>query len=151
MVKGEFHNQGLVNLNYTQIETRARLHIGELDFSVGVAARQHMAYGYNPISTYLQTNPWWDLAHEYGYEDISYGIDYDNDDVVDNFDWYWIKDGERVADTDAISADTFMAASLMITTKPVLMRLVRLVHYPQLLVSTIIITRKIFGFIRGEV
>ncbi len=32
MVKGEFHNQGLVNLNYTQIETRARLHIGELDF-----------------------------------------------------------------------------------------------------------------------
>lgn len=60
MVKGEFHNQGLVNLNYTQIETRARLHIGELDFSVGVAARQHMAYGYNPISIYLQTNPWWD-------------------------------------------------------------------------------------------
>ena len=101
MVKGEFHNQGLVNLNYTQIETRARLHIGELDFSVGVAARQHMAYGYNPISTYLQTNPWWDLAHEYGYQDIPYGIDYDNDDVVDNFDWYWIKDGERVADTDA--------------------------------------------------
>ena len=100
MVKGEFYNQGLVNLNYTQIETRARLHIGELDFSVGVAARQHKAYGYNPISIYLQQNPWWNLAHEYGYQDIYYGIDYDNDDVLDNFDWYWVKDGERVADTD---------------------------------------------------
>ena len=86
MVKGEFYNQGLVNLNYTQIETRARLHIGELDFSVGVAARQHKAYGYNPISIYLQQNAWWDLAHEYEYNDIYYGIDYDNDNVVESFE-----------------------------------------------------------------
>jgi hypothetical protein len=36
-----------------------------------------------------------------GYEDIYYGIDYDNDDEVDNFDWYWLDpDGNKVADTD---------------------------------------------------
>jgi hypothetical protein len=100
MVKGEFYNQGLVDLNYTQIETRVRLHIGEVDFSIGVAGRQHRPYGYNPIQDYLQQNAWWDLAHEYGYQDIFYQIDYDLDDEIDNYDWYWVKDGERVADTD---------------------------------------------------
>lgn len=100
LVKAEFNNQGLVNLNYTQAETRFRLHIGELDFSLGVAARQHQAYGYNPIEVYLETNPWWDLAHEYGYSDNYYGIDYDNDGELDNFNWWWEYGGERVADTD---------------------------------------------------
>lgn len=100
MIKGELFNQGLVDLNYTQIETRARLHLGELDFSIGVAGRQNKAYGYNPISIYLQNNAWWDLAHEYGYQDIYYQIDYDLDDVIDNWNWYWIKGDERVASTD---------------------------------------------------
>lgn len=101
MFKSELFNQGLVNLDYTQIETRARLHVGELDFSVGVAGRRHKAYGYNPIAEYLATNPWWDLVRDMGYEDIYYGIDYDNDNEVDNFDWYWLDpEGVRIADTD---------------------------------------------------
>jgi len=101
MVKGEYYDQGLVNLNYTQVDTRLRLHLGELDFSLGAAYRQHMPYGYNPIADYLQFNPWWELAFEYGYEDYYYGIDYDNDDVLDNFDWFWEDaDGVKVADTD---------------------------------------------------
>ena len=101
LLKGEYYQQGLVNLNYTQVDSRLRLHIGELDFSVGAAVRQHQPYGYNPIAVYLQDNPWWELAFEYGYEDYYYGIDYDNDDVLDNFDWFWEDiDGVRVADTD---------------------------------------------------
>jgi len=101
MMKGEFYNQGLVNLNYTQVDTRLRLHVGEVDFSIGVAGRQHKAYGFNPIDDYLSRNPWWELAFRYGYEDYYYGIDYDNDDEVDNFDWYWTDpNGEKVADTD---------------------------------------------------
>ena len=101
MFKSELFNQGLVNLDYTQIETRARLHVGEVDLSVGVAGRRHKAYGYNPIAEYLATNPWWDLVRDMGYEDIYYGIDYDNDDEVDDFDWYWLDpEGVRIADTD---------------------------------------------------
>ena len=101
MVKAELFNQGLVNLDYTQIETRARLHVGEVDFSIGVAGRRHKAYGYNPIAEYLANNPWWDLPRGLGYSDIYYGIDYDNDDEIDNFDWYWLDpDGNKVADTD---------------------------------------------------
>ena len=100
MVKAEVFNQGLVNLNYSQIETRLRKHIGSLDFSIGIAGRQHQAYGYNPIENYLQRNAWWDLAHEYGYKDVPYDIDFDLDGVVDNFDWYWCDINDvKVADT----------------------------------------------------
>ena len=101
MVKGEYYSQGLVDLNYTQVESRLRLHIGELDFSAGVAGRLHRSYGYNPIADFLAHNPWWDLVRNMGYEDIYYGIDYDNDDEIDNGDWFWLDpEGEKVADTD---------------------------------------------------
>jgi len=101
MIKGEYFDQGLVDLNYAQVESRLRLHIGEMDFSVGVAARSHRPYGYNPIADYLADNPWWDLVRDMGYVDVYYGIDYDNDDLLDNFDWYWLDpDGNKVADTD---------------------------------------------------
>ena len=99
--KGEYRHQGLARLDYTQVESRVRMHIGELDFSAGLAGRLHEAYGYNPIADYLSHNAWWDLVRDQGYEDKYYGIDYDNDDEVDNFDWYWLDpNGERVADTD---------------------------------------------------
>ena len=102
LIKGEYYKQGLVDLNYTQVDSRFRLHVGELDFSVGVSGRQHRPYGYNPIALYLDQNAWWDLAHDYGYRDMFYGIDYDNDDEVDNWDWYWLDvEGVKVADTDA--------------------------------------------------
>tara|TARA_R100001509_G_scaffold15660_1_gene8007 strand:- start:13126 stop:14226 length:1101 start_codon:yes stop_codon:yes gene_type:complete len=101
IIKGEYFDQGLVDLNYAQVESRLRLHIGEVDFSVGVAARSHRPYGYNPIADYLADNPWWDLVRDMGYVDVYYGIDYDNDDLLDNFDWYWLDpDGNKVADTD---------------------------------------------------
>ena len=73
----------------------------KLSLSVGAVYRTHKPYGYNPIEDYLDTNPWWDLAYEFGYMDHYYGIDYDNDGQLDNFDWWWSNpEGERIADTD---------------------------------------------------
>lgn len=101
MVKGEYYQQGLVGLNYTQVDSRLRMHIGELDLSIGAAARQHQPYGYNPISDYLDDFAWWELAFDYGYEDYYYQIDYDLDGEMDSYDWYWEDlSGVRVADTD---------------------------------------------------
>lgn len=101
MLKGEYYEQGLVNLDYTQIETRLRAHIGELDFSIGAAGRSHIAYGYNPIAIYLQDKQWWDLAYEYGYDDDAYGVDADLDGEMDYYDWHWYDlYGTKVADTD---------------------------------------------------
>lgn len=102
ILKGEYYQQGLVGLNYTQVDSRLRAHIGEVDFSIGVAARQHRPYGYNPIAEYLKDKQWWDLAYEYGYEDVVYGIDEDLDDEIDTYDYIWCDVyGNKVADTDA--------------------------------------------------
>lgn len=101
MVKGEYFDQGLVDLNYAQVESRVRLHIGEVDFSAGVAARSHRPYGYNPIADYLADNSWWELAYEYGYDDDAYGVDADLDGEMDYYDWHWYDlYGTKVADTD---------------------------------------------------
>jgi hypothetical protein len=101
MVKGEYYQQGLVGLNYTQVDSRLRMHIGELDLSIGAAVRQHQPYGYNPIAEYLKDKSWWDLAYEYGYDDIAYSVDYDLDGEMDSYDWFWCDpSGDKVADTD---------------------------------------------------
>lgn len=101
IIKGELYNQGLVDLNYTQVETRTRLHVGEVDFSIGVAGRQHRPYGYNPIADYLVDNSWWELAYEYGYDDDAYAVDSDLDGEMDYYDWHWYDlYGTKVADTD---------------------------------------------------
>lgn len=101
MIKGEYFSQGLANLDYTQVEARLRMHIGELDFSAGIAARQHQPYGWLPIEDFLMDKNWWDLAYQYGYLDQVYQIDRDMDGEADEFDYQWIYDGRVVAATDA--------------------------------------------------
>ena len=60
-----------------------------------------MPFGYLPIDDYLENNPWWDLAYDRGFTDHYYSIDYDNDGVIDNADWWWTNpNGDRIADTD---------------------------------------------------
>lgn len=101
-IKLESQNNGLINLNYKNADVRFRLPIKNFSLSLGASFRTHKPYGYSPISEYLETAAWWDLAYDYGYLDHYYGIDYDNDGELDNFDWWWSNpDGERVADTDA--------------------------------------------------
>ena len=98
----KFNEIGVADLRYSQADLRSRFAIGKFfNITAGVVGRTHRPYGYNPIADYLQYNPWWSLAYEYGYTDNFYGIDYDNDDEIDNFDWTWNDpDGNKVADTD---------------------------------------------------
>jgi hypothetical protein len=99
--KLEWQENGLINLNYKSADLRFRIPIKKLSLSAGVAYRTHKPYGYNPIEDYLETKPWWDLAYEFGFMDHYYGIDYDNDGELDNFDWWWSNEnGDRIADTD---------------------------------------------------
>ena len=103
-VKVEMQQNGLINLDYKAADIRGRIPIGKkFSVSIGSVVRTHKPYGYSPIEEYLapQDVNWWDLAYEYGFQDIGYGIDYDLDGQWDEFDWYWLnEDGERVADTD---------------------------------------------------
>lgn len=102
IAKIEMQHNGLICLDYKTADVRFRLPVGrKFSISAGAAIRTHLPYGYSPISDYLDDNNWWDLAHEYGFEDIAYGIDNDLDGQWDMVDWYWLnQDGERVADTD---------------------------------------------------
>lgn len=101
-VKGEFLDNKKIDLKYKSADIRLRLPINNrLSVSAGATLRHHRPYGFSPIESYLEDLPWWDLAYEYGYQDYYYGIDYNNDGQLDNFDWWWSnEDGERIADTD---------------------------------------------------
>jgi hypothetical protein len=102
LTKVEYRNNGLVDLNFLQVDTRFRQKIGKkLNLSVGLMGRWHDPYGIDPIGDYLNENPWWVLAYEYGYNDYYYGIDLDNDGTVDSGDWSWTDpDGNEVAAND---------------------------------------------------
>jgi len=100
--KLEQMQDGLADLDYRAVDLRWRKPIGKkLNLSIGAAFRTHRPYGYLPIADYLDDNPWWQLAYDNGYNDNYYGIDYDNDGELDNFDFFWNdENGERVSDTD---------------------------------------------------
>ena len=101
MIKGEYNSQGLVNLKYAQVDTRLRAHVGALDFSIGIAARQNKPYGYNPIEELLDSNTWFGFAYNLGFTDFIYGIDTDMNDTIDDYDWRWEdQEGIEIADTD---------------------------------------------------
>ena len=101
MVKGDYYNQGLVNLKYAQVDARLRAHVGNLDFSLGLAARQNKPYGYNPIEELLDTTAWFFFAYSRGFTDFMYGIDSDLNDSIDDYDWYWEDaEGREIASSD---------------------------------------------------
>lgn len=100
--KLESQQNGLINLNFKNADLRFRLPIKKFSLSTGLSFRTHKPYGYNPINRYLENQPWWNLAYDFGFMDYYYGIDFDNDGQLDNFDWYWVNEnGDIVADTDA--------------------------------------------------
>ncbi len=101
MIKGDYQRQGMVNLKYAQVDTRLRAHIGNLDFSIGVATRQSKPYGYNPIEELLDSIPWFAFAYGQGFSDFMYGIDGDLNDSIDDYDWRWEDlEGNEIADSD---------------------------------------------------
>lgn len=102
VAKLEAKNDGFVELEYKSADLRWRKPIGKkLNLTIGAVARSHRPYGYEPIRDYLEEKQWWDLANEYGFQDIPFGVDADMDGTVDYYDYYWLApNGARIADTD---------------------------------------------------
>lgn len=112
-IKGEYLKNEKIQLRYKSADLRFRVPIGKrLAFSIGGVVRQHKPYGFSPIEEYLSSMlvddqgveypaNWWDLAYDFGYQDIGYWIDYNFDGIPDSIDWYWLdSEGNRVSDTD---------------------------------------------------
>jgi len=101
IIKGEYFSQGLINLRYGQTDLRMRAHIGEIDFSIGLATRQNKPYGYNPVEELLDSIPWFAFAYGQGFSDFMYGIDNNLNDSIDDYDWRWEDlEGNEIADSD---------------------------------------------------
>ena len=102
VAKLEAKNDGFVELEYKSVDLRWRKPIGKkLNLTIGAVARSHRPYGYEPIRDYLEEKQWWDLANEYGFQDVPFGVDADLDGTIDYYDYYWLApNGARIADTD---------------------------------------------------
>ena len=102
VAKLEAKNDGFVELEYKSADLRWRKPIGKkLNLTIGAVARSHRPYGYEPIRDYLEEKQWWDLANEYGFQDVPFGVDADLDGTIDYYDYYWLApNGARIADTD---------------------------------------------------
>jgi len=99
----KFFEAGVADLKYGQVDVRGRLAIGKnINVTAGAVGRTHGPYGYNPIRNYLQDNPWWKLAYDYGYQDEFYQIiDYSSEVPDTTADWSWKNpEGEEIANTD---------------------------------------------------
>ena len=122
IAKFENRESGNVGFKYTSGELRARLPIGKkFSISAGAIYRTHQRpYGYNPVEIWLNetnengdiVNYWYELGHEYGYEDIFYQmIDWQTGDYY--YDWFWRdENGVIVAYTDRDFRDDIMPGLL---------------------------------------
>lgn len=122
IAKFENRESGNVGFKYTSGELRARLPIGKkFSISAGAIYRTHQRpYGYNPVEIWLNetdenggiVNYWYELGHEYGYEDIYYQmIDWQTGDYY--YDWFWRdENGVIVAYTDRDFRDDIMPGLL---------------------------------------
>ena len=122
IAKFENRESGNVGFKYTSGELRARLPIGKkFSISAGAIYRTHQRpYGYNPVEIWLNetdenggiVNYWYELGHEYGYEDIYYQmIDWVTGDYY--YDWFWRnEEGATVAYTDRQFRDDIMPGLL---------------------------------------
>ena len=122
IAKFENRESGNVGFKYTSGELRARLPIGKkFSLSAGAIYRTHQRpYGYNPVEIWLNetdenggiVNYWYELGHEYGYEDVFYQmIDWQTGDYY--YDWFWRdENGVIVAYTDRDFRDDIMPGLL---------------------------------------
>lgn len=105
LVKGEFKQNELVDLNYKSAEVRARIPLGrKLSLSIGTIYRTYdKAYGHNPIQLYLENNQWWTLAYDYaGHTDNLYQMINPSTGQSMGYDYQWFnQEGELIASSDA--------------------------------------------------
>ena len=90
IMKLKYQNQELEDLRYGQGDLRLRKEftngLGSLNFSVGIGARTHPAYGFAPtvIDSSWYTSAWWEFAaDEFGVDDRLYYPDMDGDGYPD--------------------------------------------------------------------
>jgi hypothetical protein len=123
--KVKFQDLELESIQYAQGDLRLRKEftngLGSLNFSVGIGARTHPAYGFAPtvIDSSWYTSSWWDFAEdEFGVDDRGYLGDIDGDGFGDGgisiydygtgeyvgyvgYDWRWFDaDGNLMSMTD---------------------------------------------------
>jgi len=106
LIKGEYNNNELIDLNYVSGEARFRVPLGKkkrLSLSTGVIYRNYQkAYGFSPITEYFEDNSWWDLPLSYyGYNDELYQMTNTSGQSM-GYDWNWYDaEGTQVANSDS--------------------------------------------------
>ena len=96
IAKGEVNQNQLIDLNYKSADIRLRLPISKkLSISLGGIYRTYeKAYGFNPIQSYLENNPWWYLSYEYGHYDVPY--DWTLPDGQTGFEYFWYDQNDNL-------------------------------------------------------
>jgi hypothetical protein len=106
MIKGEYTDNQEIHLKHFGADVRGKVSFKGFNLSAGAKHRSHPVYGINPFMENfdLETDPWWNVAYDLGYEDDYYYIDGDQngvDDWYDYYNWNWFApDGTQVAETD---------------------------------------------------
>ena len=106
VLKGDYRNNGLIDLEYTQLSARLKKQIGGFHFSAGGSYRNHPRYGVNPFFDWMKQNneSWWELAHNYGYQDRFWYNDGNWNQEWDPWEYsayHWFnEDEELVAESD---------------------------------------------------
>jgi hypothetical protein len=90
IMKAEYLDLGLEEIEYGQTDLRLRKEFstdnGSINFSFGVGARTHPAYGFAPtvLDSSWYTSSWWEFAaDEFGVDDKGYRGDIDGDGTGD--------------------------------------------------------------------
>jgi len=67
ILKAEHLKNDIVDIEYSSLDARFKLPIGKrLNLSFGAIARTNpVAYGHNPIQSYLENENWWTLSYDY--------------------------------------------------------------------------------------
>jgi hypothetical protein len=103
MLKLEHLKNEIVNIEYNSLDARFKLPIGKrLNFSIGAVARTNpVAYGYNPIESYLEENAWWTLSYNYANHTDQVYQQMDFQGNVIGYDYFWYdQNGVQIASSD---------------------------------------------------
>ena len=89
VVKANYIDKESRDLEFFDFDTRFRLSLNKVNFTVGGAIKMHPTYGHPPIEDYFGT--WWELAYEYGYTDFMIPLhDLNDNGIIDDY-YVWIE------------------------------------------------------------
>ena len=89
VTKTKYVNKGSRDLEFFDFDTRFRLKLNKIDFTVGGTVRAHPIYGHFAYDDYV--DPWWFLAYDYGYSDyLVPTFDLNDNGEIDSY-YIWIE------------------------------------------------------------